>query len=537
MANQSIFGRLLTGFVAFREAFVVSGLQEDKSVQLGNFEDWNSRRMRYEIYWALYENTIFRDIHKWSNKLKADYALYRHIRNIYNPAYRIGEFWKSHIWGGALDPKAGDGTKEASAIPIIIPKTNQTNEDDIRGAISQIWEWTNWSVKKDIYTLFGGNLGDVFLEVVDDTEAEQVYLDVLHPGLITDYVADRKGNIKSYTLMEARRHPNNAAQMVTYEERCINEDGNIRYETYLNGQPWAWPDNDGDEWTVDYGFIPLILTKHIDVGLDFGWSEFHAGRPKFQELDDLASKTHDHIRKSVDPAWFMSGVSKSKVENTITRTAQDPDQYGSAPDRESLPFIYATNPQARAEALIADLELEAVLKGITMMLDEIERDYPELRLDENLAVQTNSSRAIRVARQKTEAKVIQRRSGYDNALVRGQQMGMSIGGMRGYEGFEKFKDDAFKSGLLDHNVGKRQIFGKDPMDDLEVEEQFWTVASLAVPHIGLAYYLERGGWDEEDIAVAVKANEEIQAKAQADLTRGQDSNTNRNESEEPDASK
>ena len=55
-------------------------------------------------------------------------------------------------------------------------------------------------------------------------------------------------------------------------------------------------------------------------------------------------------------------------------------------------------------------------------MTEIEKDYRELHLDENLAIQTGSSRAIRVARQKTEAKVIQRRPGYDDALVRADQI-------------------------------------------------------------------------------------------------------------------
>ena len=540
MANQTIFGRLLTGFKAFRESFVISGLQDDTILTLGGFEDWNARRVRYEVFWAQYENTVFRDIHRWSNKLKADYSLYRHIRNIYNPAYRLGEFWKSHIFGGTLDPEAGDGLSVPSAIPLVVPKTNQVNEDGLRKAIAQTWRWSKWASKKDLFTLYGGVLGDVFLEIVDDTDLEQVYFDTIHPGLIVDSVQDRKGNLKSYTLMERRAHPLNASLQVTYEERCINEDGNVRYETYLNGEPYAWDAKLGETWPVDYGFIPMVQVKHIDVGLDWGWSEFHAGRPKFQELDDIASKFHDHIRKSVDPAWFMSGVSKSRVENTVQRTEQTPDQNDSAPDRESLPFIYATNPQARATALLSDLELEGVLKSVESMIEEIERDYPELHLDENIALATQSSRAIRVARQKTEAKVIQRRPEYDDALQRANMMAVSIGALRGYDAFTDFSEASFEAGALEHYMGKRQIFGKDPLDDIEIAQKFWEVADLAVPHIGLQYFLEREGWDEEDITIAVAANEKMKAEQQAqesrELTNRNERGNNPKDKEEQDAS-
>ncbi|MCK5548344.1 MAG: hypothetical protein KAI64_04975, partial [Thermoplasmata archaeon] len=306
--------------------------------------------------------------------------------------------------------------------------------------------------------------------------------------------------------------------------------------TYLNGEPYAWDKDLGETWPVDYGFVPMVQVKHIDVGLDWGWSEFHAGRPKFQELDDIASKFHDHIRKSVDPAWFMSGVSKSRVENTVKRVEQTPDQHDTAPDRESLPFIYATNPQARAKALLSELDIGSVLKSIEGMIDEIERDYPELHLDEDVALQTNSSRAVRVARQKTEAKVIQRRPEYDDALQRAHMMAISIGAMREYEAFKPFGEDSFDDGGLEHYVGKRQIFGKDPLDDIEIAEKFWGVAALAVPHIGLEYFLVREGWDEEDIKIAVAANEKMKAEQQAqesrELTDRANKGNNRDDKEE-----
>jgi hypothetical protein len=407
--------------------------------------------------------------------------------------------------GGIIDPSAGDGKGTHTALPVVIPDSNQGNEQRLREALTKIWKWSNLQIMKDQLTLYGAVMGDVFIEVIS-TE-DRVYLDAVHPGKFPEVEFDDRGNIKGYIRFEDRFHPENENQKVTYTEKCTNDNGVIVYETRLNGEPYAWDDELGATWTVDWGFVPLVMVKHNDVGKSFGWSEFHPGRIKFMEADDLASKTHDHIRKNVDPAWFMSGVTKSSVSADLRKASQEPDQDDVAPDRESLPIIYASNPQARAMAMVANLDLEAALKAISELLDELERDYPELRMDEQIAVQSNSSRAIRVARQRSEAKVVQRRPNYDNALVRAQQMAITIGGMNGF--FSGFGIDSFSSGQLEHYIGNRPVYGTDPLDELEIEEKFWTVAALAAPLVGLEFFLNQHDWDKKDVVEAVAAYERL----------------------------
>jgi hypothetical protein len=519
--KMSLWGRLTTGITAFREAFVTAGLQQ---ITEYDFSDFDARRLRYEMYWAFYENSAYRNIHKWAQRMKTEYGLYRHIRNIYNPSYRLGEFWKMHLMGGILDPMAGDGKFKPNALPIIIPEENQDSQVNLRKAIAQIWKWSNWQINKDILTLHGPIFGDVGLMVVDDLEKGQVYIDVIHPGTIYDIETDPMGNVKSYTLLEQRVDPDNANMVATYKEEAIRGDGeSVVYRTFKNEEPYPW-DNEEAEWSVDYGFIPLVIAKHNDVGLEWGWSELHAGRPKFQELDDLASKTNDHIRKSVDPPWFFSGVSKRKGEDQLSRAETEPTEDRPQPQREELNAIYAGNERARATPLIADLELEAALKGITEMMEEVERDYPELQMDVWRAIQTNSGRALRLARQRSEVKVIQRRANYDNALIRAQSMAISIASLRnsegeeGYDSFAGFNIDSFKEGKLEHYIGNRSVYGKDPLDDLEIDQKFWEVATIAEPLIGLEYYLQRAQWDEKDIKDAVEAyekrKEELKEQAQ-----------------------
>ena len=65
-------------------------------------------------------------------------------------------------------------------------------------------------------TLWGATLGDVGLQVVDDTVREKVYLKLVHPASIRDVTLDPFGNVKGYLLEELREHPAKPGTTVTY---------------------------------------------------------------------------------------------------------------------------------------------------------------------------------------------------------------------------------------------------------------------------------------------------------------------------------
>jgi hypothetical protein len=222
----------MAGITAFKEAYLSAGLTDEK-----DFVDFDARRLRYELYWAFYENTAYRNIHAWATSYRQQQALYRYVRGIYNPAYRLGEFWKAHLWGGRLDPEAGDGQDTPSAIPIM------TENEQLRPAIAQVWKWSNWQINKQITALHGSILGDVILQVVDDVARQKVYLQTVHPGILKDVEVDNFGNIKGYEIEETREHPLTGRAAV-YRETAQREGQSVVYKTYLDGAPYAWGDNE-----------------------------------------------------------------------------------------------------------------------------------------------------------------------------------------------------------------------------------------------------------------------------------------------------
>lgn len=487
----------MSGVTAFREAFLSANLADPE-----NFTEWDARRLRYSLYWAMYENTAYRNIHSWAVTYRQQQALYRWIRGIYNPTYRLGDFWRSHVWGGRLDPDAGDGKETPSAIPII------TENEALRPALAQLWRWSNWGINKGILPLWGSVLGDLAIQATDDPAKKQVYLQLIHPSIIKETTLDSRGNVKGYVIEEQRSDPRNPNNNVTYQEIVERDGDNVTYRTLLNGQVYAWNGTTG-EWSAPYGFVPMVMIQHNNVGLQWGWSEIHSGRAKFQETDDIASKLNDQVRKTVDAAWFFTKMEAPRSTPKITGTTPTSDN--PQPGRQEVPAIYAPEGST-ATPLIATLDIAGALANIDAMLKELEKDYPELQMDIWAADKAASGRALRTARMRVETKVEERRPNYDDALIRIQQMAVAIGGYRKYEGFAGFGLDSYQAGDLDHYIGDRPVFAKDPLDDIEVEQAFWTAANAATKAgVPLFVYLKRQGWSDEQVS-EIEASPEYQAK-------------------------
>ena len=482
----------MAAYRAFREPNLISSALDPDT-----FEDFNARRNRYALYWAFFENNAYRDVHHWARTFRTQYGLYRYIRGIYNPTYRLGEFWKAHIFRGHLDPF--ESGQKYSAIPIV------TDNQALRESINILWQWSNWQINKSILALYGSVLGDVIVEVVDDPDRQKVYLKIEHPGKVKSIELDDFGNVKGYVKEYNRRHPEHD-RTVTYREEATRNGDMVVYTTYLNDSPYPWNGSES-QWVEPYGFIPMVVIQHNNVGLDWGWSEIHATRHKFQEADDQASKLNDQIRKMVDPPTLFAGVAKPTTTPITTKTqytsGSTSDIENPFPGREEMNALYGP-VGATATPIVAPLNIEHTANNIQAILAEMERDHPELQMDIWTGGGDTSGRALRIARQRVETKVVERRAAYDDAMRRCNQMGVAIGGYRQYAGFEGFGLDSYQAGDLDHSIGKRPVFARDPMDDIEIDAAFWQAAKTAKDSgMPLVPFLVDQGWDDERIALIV----------------------------------
>jgi hypothetical protein len=421
--------------------------------------DYQYRRARYAVNWAHYDGTIYR-AHAWSRDYLELADLFEYTRPIYSPAYRIGEFWPGHLFGGTLDPEAGDGRERPSACPIALPE-DHPKADALRAAIAAIWRDSVWAANKDTFTRQGTVLGDAVLIGVDDEARRQVYMRAIHPATVETLEVDHRGNVRGYTIREKRPDPREGSlgRACWYVEMATRTGEGVHFQTYLDDglgtlEPWDWrpePEPWRPEWTEDYGFIPMVRVQHRDMGLGWGWSEYHGSLAKFLELDDQASRLGDQNRKELQPIWYFAGAEAGEVSLTSPENTTD-DPHKGRRARYTMFGPAGSEPHP----MVGSLDIPGCLANIRGILEVLEREHPELLADD--VGPGDSGAARRVAREKVEALVVGRRAGYDDALVRMHKMLISIGAAKGYPGFEAFDEGSYERGELDHAIGDRPVF-------------------------------------------------------------------------------
>jgi hypothetical protein len=349
--------------------------------------------------------------------------------------------------------------------------------------------------------------------IVDDPYRQVVLFKPIHPDSLAWFDRDDYGNCRGYVIQEARPNPEVALNyglptMSVYTEECVKVGQSVRYTTYLDGEPYDWRDYPdatpvsrrfGASWVEEYGFVPLVLAQHRDIGLGWGMAEMYPTLCKIHELDDVGSKLDDGIRKNVDPRYLFSGVAPGETLSFGDST--DPDVDGSA-QRNALDGLRATDPNAKAQSLIAYLDVTATTNRIKMILENIEREHPELSSD--MAGQNASGKARRIAQERVEALVIQRRVSYDDALVRAQSMAISIGAIKGYPGYEAFDAGSYDRGDLEHSIGDRPVFAMDELDRIEQSTgRSLVLKTLTDAGVPLAEAMEIAGYNPDIIARSV----------------------------------
>lgn len=420
--------------------------------------DFDARRMRYDFLWQYYNgNPYDKDVNNWARLYKSQQGLYEHTRPIENPAFELGDFYETYVWGGILDMNAGDSSE--SALPIV------TEIEALRPHIASIFKWSNWTTRRNTIPLYGATMGDVFIQVVDNRDSNKVYIREVHPAKVAELEKDDFGNIKSYRV-EYTRTDDKGTNEVTYSETAMRDGDSVLYKLYKNGSPYAWDGAESAEWEEPYGFIPMVHIQHKETPHGWGQAEIHPRLALFRELDDQKSLLNDHIRKVINAPWIVTGEDKESFEdmNFSSETSARPQ-----PMREEALMLYLSSPDSDMKPMVTTLPIEQVSGNIDKINQKLKNSYPEIALADISTLAQVSGVTVRRMQQPAARKVDKCRAVYDGALVRVIQMALSIGGMRGI--FEGITADSYMNGALDFSIGKRSVFSNDVMDDLEIAEK------------------------------------------------------------------
>ena len=97
-----------------------------------------------------------------------------------------------------------------------------------------------------------------------------------------------------------------------------------------------------------------------------------------------------------------------------------------------------------------------------------------------------SGKALTIVYQDVIDKVMEARGNYDAALVRAQQMALSIGGLRGY--FEGFRLESYEAGDEEHRIGDRPVLTElADLDLIRLGADLGMPAPRLWPSLGLGF--------------------------------------------------
>lgn len=422
-------------------------------------------RASYPLLKAYYTNEIFDDISTWAG-YKRRYNLYRNIRPIYNPTRRLVDFYAGSIYPGALSE---DGSKLPDGVSLAIPFSEDTAKK-LKSAVAQFWQWSNFQALKSVIPREGGIYGAVLVEVLDDVERGKVGALVWSPSLVADLVLDNAGNVKKYALeyQLTDGDPNDVRNPtgITYTYREEVDSYTRRF--FKDGQPYDY-DGFGAVQPNLYGFAPAVWCKHLDTGSDAGAAAISGSLGKIDELNNLASLTHDQVRKKVaSPFIFWTS---SSISNLINNTKRDASENLTMPEVDKEQILLLKGPaDGRVDSLSSDLDLSDAIGYMEKLITEIEADHPELSFYQELRTmsQVTGPAAARLVGDVAN-RVMEVAAGYDQQMIKLFQMATAIGGFRANGGFwgsdltpqqQKFKPfnlDSYVKGKLDMAIMPRPL--------------------------------------------------------------------------------
>lgn len=382
--------------------------------------EFEQRRALLNLYWDYYLNRSFDSLRRWES-YRANYTLYRNIRSIYNPTRRLVNFYVSQVYPGVLSE---DASQLPDGVQIAIPLSKDTDEK-LKLCIAQFWQWSNWQINNKTMVRFGAATGVSLVQIIDDTERGKVYGEVVWPGDVKDLELDAMGNIKSYSI--ERSTEDEKGDRFTYRKEVDKEE--FRYFR---------DDKQYDSDVNPYGFVPAVWVKHIDEGMDWGAPAISGSISKIDEVNGLASHTHDHVDRSIESPGLISSDGKVGRIGQEERKLKASDEYAAveATRVKNARVLVVKGPaDAKWTSMASGLDPEKVLPIIKEQLAELERDFPELSMYHKLR-EMSTVTGPGAARMMGDVggRVQEVAANYDLASIRLFQMQAAIGGMRLREG-------------------------------------------------------------------------------------------------------
>jgi hypothetical protein len=371
---------------------------------------------RYAVYEAYYEGRAYDfDIRKL--RAPTEVPLPKQIQPVHLFVRRAVNWWPGHVYPGVM---TADGLP-ASTRPNRIPYGDDTDER-VRLAVQQAFLWGSQGFDLSVYIRTGSMLGDVFAEVVSDVERQKVYPKLIHPRFITDIEWNDTGDIVMYRVEIPQRDDRGRSytwgKIVTKESITTLKDG--RPHGY-DGQPETIPN--------PWGFVPGVFVQHQNVGGQHGDPCFAGTLTRMDGLNGVATAINQYMMKFVKQFVVVGsedadGLRQIIAEINGARSAASDTPSAQADD---VVPILAANGAIQAVRFFENMGLADAVPHIERLIEEIEKDFPELTLyDRLMALGDPSGVAIDSLSRAPQNKLDEVSANYDSGIIRLGQMCISM---------------------------------------------------------------------------------------------------------------
>lgn len=443
----------------------------------------------YEMLWSLYHSDIYDEL----PGIMATQFEGVNIHAIRNPTFRTVEFYGKQLWPGALP----------DALPI------EAENERIIENVHELWKWSNWASKKQVFARQYALLGNPFIKVAGREDRQRVYFQLPDPGTVTDFDTDERDNITYIRLDipidEADRFGDTTRRY--WVEVWDKDDETYRqWITDQRGRPIDELGTPRDETPLrDFGidFVPFVYAKFRDIGDVRGVGAVTMALRKIWEADLIATSLHQRLFRYNKPDWVLTSAGQDSAGRASTSIKAM--IAGGVIDDSGMPSVnvgeenlWDLPPGRDLRSLVANVDYRSALAILQAHMQELESDLPELAWYKLREMNQVSGRAVRMLLSDPIANALEARGNAEHALAKANMMGLTM--MRNY-GLTNGDIGSFERGDFEHTFKHRDIIPLNEQELAETEYQQALGDAVLVNQLGYSkqYIQHKRGLDAETI--------------------------------------
>lgn len=345
-------------------------------------ERWQARQEHFSSLEGYYSGEAYKG---FTTKYRAfGPRLYKNVRALYLPLAR------------AVDVDAGIVPARWS-FAADAPAAWTTARDVVFG-------WSKWQTNGVLYVHYGAVYGCAGLKVSDLRADKKLVITPLSPLCFMLEAASEYDPTPARAFYVDSRYT--AGEEYEYAEVLTPDE--IR--TFKNGEPFGFGGRP-ERYPNELKFVPLVETRHINTGGEFGEATYAKALPLLDELNMHASYLSDIIQKHSDPQWAVFGAEAGELTHS----------------GDNVWFIPSGGD---AKALVPQIDIPGVLEFVREIRDQVKQSLPELSFD-NLQNKDNIATAtVELQLMELTVKVKRIRPNYDDGLASALRLaGQAASGM------------------------------------------------------------------------------------------------------------